>query len=376
MRIAVLGASGFAGREIARLSAPLVSPKDEFLLVGRSEARLEETRRLVDEAAGRSIATVRRFDLTRDEGLGDLLAGVGLTIVTASLPERTAALARAALDAGSHWFDIMLSGRRKLDALKALAPEMERMGRRFITDGGFHPGLPAAMIRHAATRIEKTTRGEVYAALKMDWRADRLSDSTIDELLDEFADFDMRTFVDGRERVLPPSEYARVDFGGPIGVKTCVPMPLDEMTVLPAILPDLRTAGFHIAGFNIVADWVVGPLLCLAGRVRPLRRATRPLARWAVGRLWSSPPPHAVIIRLLAEGVIGGRVARTGMEIRGSDPYLLTAVPAVACVRRLLDGSITRAGLSHQALAVDPRVFFDDMRELGLEIVEEPVIVG
>jgi len=376
MRIAVLGASGFAGREIARLTAPLVSPEDEFLLVGRDEARLEETRRLVDAGAGRPAAIVRRFDLRDDAGLEELLAGVGLTIVAASVPERTPELARAVLDAGSHWFDTLLSGRRKLDALRALAPEIERMGRRFVTDGGFHPGLPAAMVRHAATRIGTLSRGDVYGALKMNWRASQVADSTVDEMLDEFADFDMRTLIDGTRRTLSPSEFARVDFGAPIGVRACVPMPLDEMNALSDLMPDLRTAGFHIAGFNAFADLVISPLLCALGRSRSTRFLGRPLARFALDRFWSSPPPHALVIRLIAEGMSGGRPARTGMVIRGSDPYLLTAAPAVACIKRLLDGSITRVGLTHQALVADTAAFFDDVRALGLDVVEEPVVLA
>jgi len=376
MKIAVLGASGFAGREIARLAAPSVSPDDTFLLVGRDEIRLEETRRVVDAAAGRAAATVRRLDLSDDAGLGGLLDGVGLTIVAASLPDRTPVLARAVLDAGSDWFDTLLSGRRKLDALRALAPEIERAGRRFVTDGGFHPGLPAAMVRRAATRIETLTRGDVYGALKINWRAGLVADSTIDEMLDEFADFDMRTLIDGKRRTLSPSEFARVDFGPPIGVRDCVPMPLDEMDVLAGLMPDLRTAGFHIAGFGTFADWVVSPLLCVLGRSRSTRFIGRPLARFALDRFWSSPPPHALVVRLVAEGKSGGRSARTGMTVRGGDPYLLTAAPAVACLKRMLDGSISRVGLGHQALVVDTAVFFDDMRALGLDVVEDPVVLG
>lgn len=375
MRIAVLGASGNAGREIARLTAAHVSPGDEFLLVGRNEARLEETRRLVDAAAGRPIATVRRFDLTRDAGLGDLLAGVGLTVVAASVPERTASLAAAVLDAGSHWFDTLLSGRRKLAALRALAPEIERLGRRFVTDGGFHPGLPAALARRVAPRMTVMTRADAYAALKIDWRGESLSDSTIDEVLEMFAEFDSRAWIDGEYRTVPVSRLPRIDFGPPIGVKSCVPMPLDEMEALRALSPALRTAGFHVGGFNPIMDWVVAPMMCLIGRRRSLRRLGRGLTRIALSTIAGSPPPHATVVRLVAEGELAGRSARAEIEVRGTDPYLMTAAPAAACLRRMIDGSITREGLSHQAMIVDPGLFLDDIRAFGLEVEESPIVV-
>jgi hypothetical protein len=59
------------------------------------------------------------------------------------------------------------------------------------------------------------------------------------------------------------------------------------------------------------------------------------------------------------------------MEISGDDGYLLTAAPVVACLRRLLDGSIRRPGVWLQGHLVDPDSFFTDLASFGLTVEAE-----
>ena len=59
---------------------------------------------------------------------------------------------------------------------------------------------------------------------------------------------------------------------------------------------------------------------------------------------------------------------RVFSSVQGEDGYLLTAAPAVACLRRLRDGTIRRPGLHLQAQLVEPDVFLGDLAALGLEV--------
>lgn len=54
--------------------------------------------------------------------------------------------------------------------------------------------------------------------------------------------------------------------------------------------------------------------------------------------------------------------------VSGEDGYLLTAAPAVACLQRVLDGSIRTPGLHLQAHLVSPREFLADLTALGLDV--------
>jgi saccharopine dehydrogenase (NAD+, L-lysine-forming) len=365
MRIVALGASGNAGREIAVLLGPGLAASDELVLAGRDPAKLARTAGLVQTPA---TVTTARVDVTDLDTVRGLVAGANLVVVTVSRPDLVADLARIVLDAGADWFDTMLSTPGKLAALRALEGEIVGRGRCFTTDGGFHPGLPAVLVRWAAGRLDELVEADVVAAMRMDWRADSLADSTVAEMFDEFADFDMLAWVDGRPQRLRWRDCPRVDFGPPIGTKDCVPMPLAEMDALPRLFPGLRRCGFYIGGFSPAMDYLVLPVLMGMGKVRALRPAAIRLARWSFRRLASYPPPHRLVVRLDATGSSDGRPATASVSVSGTDGYLLTAAPAVACLRGMLGGSARRPGLHLQAHLVDPEPFLAELAAAGLVV--------
>ncbi len=73
----------------------------------------------------------------------------------------------------------------KLAALRKLEPEIRDAGRCFITDGGFHPGLPAALVRYAAAQFDRLLRANVGSVIKIDWRKLDVGPATIEELARE-----------------------------------------------------------------------------------------------------------------------------------------------------------------------------------------------
>jgi saccharopine dehydrogenase (NAD+, L-lysine-forming) len=365
MRIVALGASGNAGREIAVLLARGMTVGDELVLAGRDTVRLARTRAEVEGPATLNVATV---DVANQARVREVVAGADLVVVTVSRPDLVADLAEAVLDAGADWVDTMLSTPSKLAALRELEPEITRRGRCFVTDAGFHPGLPAVLVRWAAGQLEEIHEAEVFGGMRLDWRAESLAESTIAEMLDEFASFDMSTWKDGSRRRLRWSESPTVDFGAPIGRKVCVPMPLAEMEGLPLAHPELRSCGFYVSGFGPVMDYAALPVLMTLSRIHRLRPATIRLARWSMRRLASYPPPHRLVVQLAAVGTNAGGPATAAVRVSGGDGYLLTAAPAVACIRRILDGTSRHPGLHLQAHLVNPGPFLEDLSSLGLQV--------
>ena len=368
MRIVILGASGNAGREIARLLTPTLTADDEVVLAGRSSPRLALA---AGQCSGPATIRVEVADVMDDEAVRRLVAGARLVVVTVSLPDRLSTLARIVADAGADWFDTLLSSRPKIAALRALEPQLLSDGLCFVTDGGFHPGLPAAMVRWAARRIDALESAVVYGGMRLDWRAETLADSTVTEMLGEFSDFDMVTFVDGSWRALTWSQCPKVDFGPPIGRKECVPMYLAEMESLPTDHPTLRRCGFYVGGFSPLMDYLALPVIMGMAKIPALGRATTSFTRWSFQHLASQRPPHELAVRLEASGLRAGQRAEVRLEIRGDDGYLLTAAPAVSCIRHVLDGSARRPGLWMQAHLVDPDVLLADLTASGLAVTTD-----
>jgi hypothetical protein len=365
MRIVAIGASGNAGRAINGLLAPQLAAGDELVLAGRSAERLERARSEIDSPAEVSIAVVDACDVP---AVRAVVAGANLVVVTASRPDLVGVLAREVLDAGADWFDTLLSSPAKLAALRALEPEIVATGRCFVTDGGFHPGLPAVLVRWAGEQLDELIEADVSGGMRIDWMADTVAESTIEEMLDEFTHFDLTTWVDGERRPMRWSECPSVEFGEPIGRKLVVPMPLAEMDTLPQLYPSLRRCGFYICGFGPVMDYLMLPLLMVLGRIRWLRPAAIRLTRWSMVHLASAPPPHRLVIQTEVVGQRSGRPATATVQVSGSDGYVLTAAPAVACLLRVIDRSAHTPGLHLQAHLVPPGPFLADLAAMGLHV--------
>lgn len=365
MRIVSLGASGHAGGRIAALLAPELEATDELVLAGRSAQRLARTQSLITGAARVSTAIVNVED---PQGVRDLVSGADLVIVTVSRPDRISSLARIVLEAGADWIDTMLSTPAKVAALRALEADVTAVGRCFITDGGFHPGLPATLVRWAAEQIDELHEADVNAGLRIDWHADAIDDATIEEMLSEFADFDMVTWIDGTRRRVRWSECPTVDFGEPIGAQRVIPMGLAEMVELPSLYPNLERCGFYITGFSPAMDYLALPLVMAMAKVPALQRTNVRFTRWAMARLATPRPPYRLVLQSVATGRAAGVPSQVSVRIAAEDSYLLTAAPVVACVNQWRGGSARRPGLHFQAQVMDPSACFADLRRLGVEV--------
>ena len=76
------------------------------------------------------------------------------------------------------------------------------------------------------------------------------------------------------------------------------------------------------------------------------------------------------MLRLEAEGQKDGQHAQLNVQMMHEDGYVFTAIPAVACLLQLLDGSAHQPGLHWQALIVESERFLADMARMGINIRE------
>lgn len=363
--ILILGGTGRTGRVLGR---HLLAASDvRVTLASRRPERAADLVAQMSAAFGAGRLVAVKADASDSASLRSAFAGHDLILVASPTTTHTVTVARAALAVGADYLDVQFSG-PKLAVLRSLEAEIGRNGRCFITEAGFHPGLPAALVRYAGARIEGLEAAVVAAYLNMG------RDLPFSEAVDEVAE----AFRDYRGRVLragawtPPSSYEvrRLDLGGEIGRRRCYSMYFEELGPLPALFPTLRELGFYMCGVHWVTDFVISPLVWLGVRLVP--GSVRPAGRllWWGMRTFHRPP-YRVEIQIRAQGRKGGREAALKVAVAHSDGYELTAVPVVAALAQYLDGSARKPGLWMMGHLVDPSRLLKDMAALGVQVREE-----
>jgi len=374
-KIVILGGYGYAGRLLA--SRLLERTSAEILLAGRHLDKAQAYAGELNAKFGRSgpdqkrpvdaaprVSAVRA-DATSMQDLRLALAGADLLVVAAPVAQPADTVIRAALDARVDYLDIQLSA-QKLALLRSLAPEIERSGRCFITEAGFHPGLPAAMVRAAAAQLDRLDAAIVGGYLNIG-RQTPYSEA-VDELMEIFLDYQSQVFKDGSWTEPGSWTTRRIDFGRKIGERRCYPMFFEELRDLPEMIPSLRETGFYMSETHWLVDWIITPIVFAGLKIAP-RRGQRPLGKlmwWGMQNL--PKPPHLALLKVEASGEKDGRAARFEMAVSHEDAYDLTAIPVVACLEQVLDGSARRPGLWMMGHLVDPLRLFRDMEAMGVQV--------
>ena len=393
--VLILGGYGVAGRMLACLL--LRESKVDVILAGRSLAKAEAASAALNAKYGEGRASARAADARDPASLDDAFAGVDLVAVCSSTLAYVDTVANAALRAGADYFDLQLSAAKKIAALERLRSRIEDEGRCFITDGGIHPGLSAALIRALEPAFDRLERAEVAGLMRVDWRAFDFSTATIEEFVEEFRDYRIEALRDGVwAKVGWRDAQRRVDFGPYFGTCPCSLMYLEELRRLPRLIPGLRSCGFYVAGFNRVVDYALMPLGMAAMKVAP-NHLGPPYARLlAWGLRTFQEAPYAVVWQVEADGTAradvaddggmssGGGAAAAGdgrplhvrLRLIHEDGYFLTAAAAAACLLQYLDGSVRAPGLHLQALVVEPGRFLDDLRHLGVSVALDGIDLG
>lgn len=358
--IVLLGGYGNTGKLLARLL--LAHTSCWLVLAGRRPERAAALVEVLNGETGELRVRAARADAADGDSLRHVLAEASWLIVASSTAQYTETVARAALAAGCNYFDLQYS-QEKIALLQGMADEIAAAGLTFITDGGFHPGLPAALIRYAAQEMAGIEEALVGSVIRIDWQAANVDRGTIAELLEEFAGFRPLVYEQGAWRKQSWWRTVRLDFDDGFGEQGCMPMFLEELRALPQEIPTLQSAGFFVGGFNWFVDWLVSPLAVVGMRLRSkrVRHALTRLMDWGLKRF--SGPPYGTVLQLEARGP-GAQALR--LSVYHEDGYALTAIPVVAALLQLLEHS--EPGLHWQAHAVNAARLLDDMVRLGATV--------
>ncbi|MBC6951549.1 saccharopine dehydrogenase, partial [candidate division KSB1 bacterium] len=239
-KIVILGGYGNTGSLIAKYL--LQETNCALVLAGRNKTKAEQLARELNEQSQSRRVAGAFANAAEVESLKRVFADADMVIVASSTTQFTRPIAEAALASQCDFFDIQFS-HAKIGYLKSIENDIRSAGLCFITDGGFHPGLPAVMIRHIAERFDRLQMARVGSVIKINWRDLSLGDETCAELIEFMNHFSGAVFKNSKwqkVRWLGMFDTIGMDFGEPFGRSYCVPMPIEEINSLPAMYPGLQ----------------------------------------------------------------------------------------------------------------------------------------
>ncbi len=364
--VLILGGYGRAGSLLA--DTLLAETPVNLVIAGRDLSKAEQTaRRLTGSFPGRTI-TARRADAAEKSSLVEAFAGIQIVIVASTTTAYAHIVATAALESGADYLDIQYS-RSKIEALRQLAPAIQHSGRCFITEAGFHPGLPSVLVRYAAASLDRFEKAKIASVVNM--RASGSMPSSMVELVEGFRGYDARVYRQGTwQKDLSTGFFGfrEFDFREPFGVRRCAPMMWEELYELPHAIPSLKELGSYVAGFHPVIDTAVLPVLMTSLAIFK-ERATAPMAKLLYWSLKMFPPrPVGTALVLEAEGEVTGVPIRMTLSVAHADEYVLTVIPVVATLLQYLNGNLSKPGLWMMGHLVEPFSFVSDLGRMGLDL--------
>lgn len=359
----ILGGYGYTGKLLAKY---LLGQTDaNIILAGRN---LDKAQAFAEKLNDKRVSA-KRVDASDVVSLQNALQAVDLLLVAAPTTQFVETVITAALNAKVDYLDIQYSS-KKLSVLNEKASEIESAGLCFVTEAGYHPGLPSAMVRYAASQID-----EIHSALTagfLNMGKDLPYSEAVDELMEGFIDYQAQVFKSGAWTKPNQWDMRKFHFGAEIGTRTCYSMFFEEMRNLPDMYPSLQETGFYISGSNWLTDLIITPIVMLGLKIAPKQLMT-PLGKLMWWGMQQSPPPFVVALKVEAKGLKNGQPVLIQTRIEHADGYELTAIPVVAYLLQYLDSSARKPGLHLMGQLVEPKRLFKDMLSMGIKIIEETV---
>jgi saccharopine dehydrogenase (NAD+, L-lysine-forming) len=358
-RILILGGYGHTGKLLAKHL--LAQTKVQIIIAGRSE---EKAKVFADELNDPRVSA-RRADASDFEGLVKALEDVTLCLVAAPTIHHAKTVVHACITAHADYLDVQFSS-KKLKALDSAKEEIKRAELCFITEAGYHPGLPAALIRYAVSKLDETESALTAGYLNME---NLPYTEAVDELMEGFIDYQAQVFKNGAWTKPNSWRMRSFNFGEDLGKRTCSSMFFEELRSLPNMIPTLRETGFYISGTNWFTDLLITPLIFVGLKLAP-KQGLRPLGKlmwWGMGQ---TKPPYVVALKVEAKGQLDGIPAHFHARVAHPDGYELTAIPVVAYLKQYLDDTACTSGVHMMGHIAEPARLLNDMQKMGVQVIE------
>ena len=363
--ILILGGYGGVGKN---LSENLLRHTDADLTVsGRNPEKAESVAAsLRVQFPGRDIHS-SPADAADKSSLLEAFKNTDLAIVTATAPDHMATIAEAALETKTDLIDILVRG-DVVDKLEKYRELIVSGGRTFITQAGFHPGLPAPFIRYAKDRFDEYRTANIVMAMNALFAK---PESTY-EIIHEVGEGNAHILKDGKWKKANYKDAVKVKFSEEFGEKTCYPLQMRELYSLDKEL-GLSNMGVYSAGFNSFVDNFVFPMAMLLMMIHKGagKKISGRLMHWGIRKYYNGKP--GVEFRLMAEGMKDGKKVHYTLEASSGDPLAFTSLSVIACLKQYLDAEHAKPGLYLMGNYVYANKIITDLKQMGIQITEKPI---
>lgn len=356
----ILGGYGGAGLNIAKLL--LQETSLNLILAGRDISKANSTAQHLNGMFGGNRVQGMEVDAADTDALREAFQYCDTVVVCVPITASKigGGVVQAAFDAGINYVDINLDD-HKQQLLQDLSTQIRDSGSYFLTEAGFMPGLPSMMAFLAAERLE-VVRSLQFGMLEKENNGGY--GSAIDLLY--YAAEPPYIYKNEVWQKVSPTASRKFDFGLGFEKIKCYPMDLYELKCLPVEL-GVGEIGFFAAGMNPVTDlvlffWVASGLYKFKWGLRLGAK----LGIWSVNKF--TKPPYTTKMLLEARGKINNHEEAIEIIISHKNGYQATAIPAVAGILQLLDGTISEPGVIISGHRVKLSRYIKDLRRLGMKV--------
>ena len=360
MTILVLGGYGGTGKVFCRYLLKETGVK--VIVAGRSLEKAEALAATLKNEYPSDRIFARFADASDTGSLRAAFRDIDFVLVAATTTTWAKQIAETALEAGIDYLDIYFQ-QDVYPVLEGLSERIRAAGRCFITQAGFHPGLPAAYIRKGAEYFDHYDKAIIAFAMKVKIE----KPESVYELVDLVADYKADIYKEGKWQVATYKDTLTIDLGRRFGVKSCMAMDMVETRTMPELF-HLKETGVYTTGFNWFVDYVVFPAMMLTQMVK--KGSFRHF--WAKALIWGlnkfSGIDEGIVFLLQAEGEKDGKRRTVRIVSEHDSAYDFTVIPVIACLKQYVDGSLCKPGLWMMGRVVDPGRLLRDMENMGVAI--------
>ena len=154
-KILILGGYGGVGKKIVELLFKYT--KTKIIVAGR---RLERAEEFANKFNSKRVESVY-LDTSNANSLEKAFKNIDLIVVCTTSPEDILNIARIAIKLKVDYLDIQFEP-NVYYGLKSIEKEINKSNKLFITQAGFHPGLPAVFIREGAKYFDEYKKANIF----------------------------------------------------------------------------------------------------------------------------------------------------------------------------------------------------------------------
>ncbi len=336
----------------------------EITVAGRNREKAEQFAGKLREKHPKRSIHASFANAGQKDSLLAVLKKMDLVIVAATVPDHIDLIAEAALETGTDMIDILVRG-DVVDKLMVYQKYAVKKNRIFITQAGFHPGLPGPFIRYAQNKFDNYHTANVCMAMNTSFD----NPESTHELIYELGQSEAKILKNGQWRSANYKDAIDVAFSSHLGTRKCYPFQLREIYPLDKL--GLKNMGVYVAGFNPFVDNFVFPLIILLQSIRKGlgTKLCGKLLHWGIKAFYDHKPGIEFILQ--AQGTRSGQLQSWTISAFYPDPYAFTSFAIISCLNQYLDGTIHQPGVYLMGHIVDPQRTINDLEQMGVSINEK-----